>query len=520
MANVDVTRIAGNIGAANALNALTGINKQLAMHQSRLQTGKQINSAADDPAGYTIATKMLARSEGLKVALNNISDASNMLSVAESGLSKMNDILTQMRGKAEQAASDTLGTTERQAIQTQLSAFAEQIDNIASETKWNGVKLLDGTVAKTFQTGADVGETTSWTLSQNHGAGATGLAISTNQGSNGLAAGQTTLSGVGGVNALQTTIGTFQALQTGNYQVQLIDQNTTTNLQGKVVSGGTFGSGAITLSQTGAAATAADQLANGSNTLMVKGYNYVAGGTSTINYSTDGGATWSGVQNITGDVNLGAGTIALKSSSGAGGLSGLTLTIAQGTLSSAVSAPQSSTVDYIQAGYQKAQLQTRDGNAVTVSSGGNASNYLYLNGNAAGSLTDTGRGLNVASLAWSAGAPLGATSSFKYVAKNAHSVDVSTSTDASNYMQTVTNAMDTVNNSMASLGSLMARLDFKSDQVSSAQINVEASYNRIMNANMAEEQMNASKYSILQQTATAMLAQANQAPQSLLPLFR
>jgi flagellin len=49
---------------------------------------------------------------------------------------------------------------------------------------------------------------------------------------------------------------------------------------------------------------------------------------------------------------------------------------------------------------------------------------------------------------------------------------------------------------------------------------VEASYNRIMNANMAEEQMNASKYSILQQTATAMLAQANQAPQSLLPLFR
>ena len=108
MANVDVTRIAGNIGALNALNSLQNINKQLALHQTRLSSGKRINSAADDPAGLTIATKMMARSEGMKVVVDNIGDASNMLSVAESGLSKMNDILVQMRNKAEQAASDTL----------------------------------------------------------------------------------------------------------------------------------------------------------------------------------------------------------------------------------------------------------------------------------------------------------------------------------------------------------------------------------------------------------------------------
>jgi flagellin len=109
MANVDVTRIAGNIGALNALNSLQNINKQLATHQTRLSTGKRINSAADDPAGLTIATKMMARSQGMSVVIDNIGDASNMLSVAESGLSKMNDIMVQMRNKAEQAASDTLG---------------------------------------------------------------------------------------------------------------------------------------------------------------------------------------------------------------------------------------------------------------------------------------------------------------------------------------------------------------------------------------------------------------------------
>jgi flagellin len=87
-------------------------------------------------------------------------------------------------------------------------------------------------------------------------------------------------------------------------------------------------------------------------------------------------------------------------------------------------------------------------------------------------------------------------------------------------MTTVNSALDNVTKALSNLGSLMARLTFKEDSVATSQVNVEASYNRIMNANMAEEQMNASKYSILQQTGIAMLAQANQAPQSLLSLFR
>lgn len=135
MAFVDVTRIASNISPLNALNSLTIINKQLALHQTRLSTGKRINSAADDPAGLTIATKMLARSEGFKVALDNIGDASNMLSVAESGLSKMTDIMITMRNKAEQAASDTLGESERAAIQIQVSAYAQQLQDMINETK-------------------------------------------------------------------------------------------------------------------------------------------------------------------------------------------------------------------------------------------------------------------------------------------------------------------------------------------------------------------------------------------------
>jgi len=161
MAVGDFTRINTNIGALNALNSLKGVQKELGLHQLRLATGKRINEAADDPAGLTIATKFQYRANGLGVALDNIGDAKNMMAVAEGGLTKIKDILVQMRAKAEQAASDTLGADERAAIGTQLSDFAKEIDAIVNTTKWNGMLLLDGLSSfgsqVTFQVGADTG---------------------------------------------------------------------------------------------------------------------------------------------------------------------------------------------------------------------------------------------------------------------------------------------------------------------------------------------------------------------------
>ena len=236
MASADLTRIAGNIGALNALSSLETINKQLALHQARLSSGKQINSAKDDPAGLTIATKMLARDEGLKTALNNIGDAQNMLAVAEGGMSKLSDILIQMRSKAEQAASDTLGSSERQAIQTQVQSYAAQIDNIVNETKWNGVKLLDGTVNKQFQTGADQGEVTQWVMSQALTASA--LGASANLG--------TSVSAMAGVTNMGTAnaaaAGPFSnltSLATGSYQFVTLNSGNAGGTLGKLVSGAT-----------------------------------------------------------------------------------------------------------------------------------------------------------------------------------------------------------------------------------------------------------------------------------------
>ena len=154
----DLSRIGGNIQALQALNSLNKINGQLGTHQLRLATGKRINSAEDDAAGFVIGRTLQGRSKGLAVALSNVGDAKSMLSVAEGGLDNILDILETMKEKVTQAASDTLGATERNAIEAELDALTSEIDDIVDETTYNGVGLL-GSTAKTIQTGENTTDT-------------------------------------------------------------------------------------------------------------------------------------------------------------------------------------------------------------------------------------------------------------------------------------------------------------------------------------------------------------------------
>ena len=90
----DANRIRSNIQALNVMQALRRVNNQVGMHQLRLATGRRINSAGDDPAGLTIATKLQSRNRILQQIFDNIGEAKNLMGVAEGGLSQINDILT------------------------------------------------------------------------------------------------------------------------------------------------------------------------------------------------------------------------------------------------------------------------------------------------------------------------------------------------------------------------------------------------------------------------------------------
>ncbi|WP_347272635.1 flagellin [Candidatus Kuenenia sp.] len=137
-----MSRINTNINALNALRSLNDINSKLSVSQLRLATGKRINNAADDAAGFTIAKKFNARSQGLGQALANIGSAKNLMAVAEGHLNNILDILTQMKTKATQAADDSLGSAERNAIQSELKALATQIDLEVTQATWNSQSIF------------------------------------------------------------------------------------------------------------------------------------------------------------------------------------------------------------------------------------------------------------------------------------------------------------------------------------------------------------------------------------------
>jgi flagellin len=166
-----MTRIATNVNALKSLDALNRVNSDLSTRQLRLATGQRFNSAKDDSAGWVIGKGLEARSKGLAQALNNVGDAQSLLGVAEGSLQSILEILTTMKVKVTQAASDTMGTNERNAIKSLLTDMASEIDAIVTGCSFNGIKLLDGSFSsKSFQIGSETTDTMTVSMSQNNSA--------------------------------------------------------------------------------------------------------------------------------------------------------------------------------------------------------------------------------------------------------------------------------------------------------------------------------------------------------------
>lgn len=175
MAIGDSTRINTNIAAFNALNSLKSINRNLEISQLKLATGLRINEVSDDPAGFVISRRLGARSRGLSVALDNVGTAKNVLAIAEGGLMNISDILITMKEKLTQAASDTLGSAERNAIKTELDQLTSEINDIVGETTFNNIALINGTYTASYQTGEGTTNTLAFSITQS--AAATSLQV-------------------------------------------------------------------------------------------------------------------------------------------------------------------------------------------------------------------------------------------------------------------------------------------------------------------------------------------------------
>ncbi len=156
----DLARVGSNGQAFKALAQLNKTNGELGQRQMRLSTGKRINAAEDDSAGYAIARKLEAKTRGQAQALSNIGDAKSMLTVAEGSLGSVMDILQTMKEKTIQAGNDTLGVDERAKIKSQLNALSDEIGDIIGDTEFNGTSLFSSAgTSFDFQVNSESGDT-------------------------------------------------------------------------------------------------------------------------------------------------------------------------------------------------------------------------------------------------------------------------------------------------------------------------------------------------------------------------
>jgi flagellin len=148
-------RIRTNTPSENAYNALDASGRDIALRQLRLSTGKRINNAADDVAGYITSRALQARNGALNAALKAVGDAQNVSYIAMDSLENIADLLIKIKDATAQAASGATGTDEKVALAKAAFRMAEQIQTVVDSTVFGGRQLLDGTFSADFVIATD-----------------------------------------------------------------------------------------------------------------------------------------------------------------------------------------------------------------------------------------------------------------------------------------------------------------------------------------------------------------------------
>src|SRR5690554_7628119 len=149
-----------NIASLNAQRNLNASQGDANVALQRLSSGLRINSAKDDAAGLAISTRFESQITGLNMAQRNANDGISLAQTAEGALDQVTANLQRIRELAVQSANATNSTSDRQALNQEVQQRIAEINRIASQTSFNGLKVLDGTFGEqTFQVGANAGET-------------------------------------------------------------------------------------------------------------------------------------------------------------------------------------------------------------------------------------------------------------------------------------------------------------------------------------------------------------------------
>ncbi|MFC0677086.1 flagellin [Lysobacter korlensis] len=463
-----------NVMSLNSQRNLSTNSASLATTIQRLSSGLRINSAKDDAAGLAISERFTTQIRGINQAARNANDGISLAQTAEGALGEIGNNLQRIRELAVQSSNATNSGADRAALQKEVDQLKSEIDRVATQTNFNGTKLLDGSFsAQQFQVGANKGET-----------------ISVDQ----IASART------------SGLGQYQGFTLANNSIGTA--NDTAAAQTVTVGGTIYQLGTIA---TDAKAMAAAINSKGPAGMTASANETVkAAGTSAITATANGTSTFTlnGVQ-----ISL--------AGSGAAATNRATALEAINNQSAATGVRAVDTGSGL-------ELRAADGRNVTVAG-------FAAGGNTGATLADWGLGaagtaggtLNV-----SYSAPTGTTGNVAFsntgLGTNAiaatgsavSTIDITSSAGAQNALVSLDAALQGINASRADLGAIQNRFTSVVSNLNTTSENLTASRSRIRDADYAKETAELSRTQILSQAGTAMLAQANQATQGVLSLLR
>ncbi len=500
-----MTTINTNVLSLSAQQSVSKAGGALATSMERLSSGLRINSAKDDAAGLAISDRMTSQVRGLSQAIRNSNDGISMSQTAEGALQESTNIMQRMRELAVQSANDTNSSADRSNLQKEVTQLQSELNRIANTTTFNGKNLLDGSLSNAkFQVGHEADQTINVSI---------GDSRATNMGSNRVSLGESGGTYLGAVKTetnsitkAATNLTVAGSLGTSTVVANKADSardiansvNQTSDSTGVSASAHTVAildnvsaAGAVTFDISGQneddPVRVSAQIADKTDlTNLAKSINDVAGKT--------------GVRAvISGDKSQ----IMLENSEG------YDITIEnQGTAT--VDLAMAEVPGDIADGEDVFDAASLHGAAVTVAATGG---FGTVTGTVA---FDSSKSFTVESDDTGLATANAKASTLEDIA----SVDISTQAGSNAALDVIDGALAFVADQRADLGAVMNRFENTISNLSNVVENTEAARSRITDADFAKETAALSKAQVLQQASMAMLAQANQAPQSVLSLLR
>jgi len=484
-----------NIDSVNAQNNLSGSQSLLSQSLERLSSGLRINSAADDAAGLAISQQFTTQINGTNQAVNNANDAVSETQTAGGALTTIVNNLQSISTLAVEAANGSNSASDRQALDAQVQQQISAISQIANQTSFNGLSVLNGSSGvTTYQVGANVGDTISIDLSQGVAATQIGQVASS-----AVQVGTAALTG-----NLTLAVGTAAAVTIGaSVQGALPGQNAG-SAYAKAVAINAADISGLTASATNSA-TEATAFSN-----VVAG----TGAASTYDLKINGVAIYGGTGNVAAGSTINVQDVATQINLYSSQDGNVTASVNAGKLT--LTAADGSDIDVV----QTVNLGTGVGAAGT----GIATNISGGTGGA-GKLNSGTLTLSADSNITVAGTDAGGA-----IGQAAGNISLGTSTLANQNVQTVAganatiaavdSALATVSSFQSQLGAIQNRFTAAVSNLQSTSQNLTQSRSTIQDANFAQETANLTQAQVLEQAGISVLAQANQQPQLILKLLQ